>query len=101
MSFGVVGEYAKNLIAKKIVIYIYILYIYVYKTKTSLCVYRDCAKWLPRMSSLAKKWLSIKQKMLYAYTETALNSKISTESVYNSVDNNTNNLDSFYLHYME
>ena len=94
MSFDVVGEYAKNLIAKKIVIY-------VYKTKTALCVYRDCAKWLPRMSSLAKKWLSIKQKMLYAYTETALNSKISTESVYNSVDNNTNNLDSFYLHYME
>ena len=99
MSFGVVGEYAKNLIAKKIVIYI--LYIYVYKTKTALCVYGDCAKWLPRMSSLAKKWLSIKQKMLYAYTETALNSKISTESVYNSVDNNTNNLDSFYLPYME
>jgi hypothetical protein len=94
MSFDVVGEYAKNLIAKKIVIY-------VYKTKTALCVYGDCAKWLPRMSSLAKKWLSIKQKMLYAYTETALNSKISTESVYNSVDNNTNNLDSFYLHYME
>ena len=31
MSFGVVGEYAKNLIAKKIVIYIY--YIYVYKKK--------------------------------------------------------------------
>ena len=45
MSFGVVGEYAKNLIAKKIVIY---------KTKSALCVYGDCAKWLPRMSSLAK-----------------------------------------------
>jgi len=98
MSFGVVGEYAKNLIAKKIVIYIYIIYMSI---KQKLCVYGDCAKWLPRMSSLAKKWLSIKQKMLYAYTETALNSKISTESVYNSVDNNTNNLDSFYLHYME
>ena len=45
MSFGVVGEYAKNLIAKKIVIYIYIYYMY----------------------------MSIKQKPLYAYTETALN----------------------------
>jgi hypothetical protein len=43
MSFGVVGEYAKNLIAKKIVIYIYYIY------------------------------MSIKQKPLYAYTETALN----------------------------
>ena len=41
MSFGVVGEYAKNLIAKKIVIYII--------------------------------YMSIKQKPLYAYTETALN----------------------------
>jgi hypothetical protein len=45
MSFGVVGEYAKNLIAKKIVIYIYIYIIY----------------------------MSIKKKPLYAYTETALN----------------------------
>ena len=47
MSFGVVGEYAKNLIAKKIVIYIYIYIYYIY--------------------------MSIKQKPLYAYTETALN----------------------------
>jgi hypothetical protein len=49
-------------------------------------------------------WLSIKQKLLYAYTETTLNGQISSESVYNSVNNNTNfkkNLDSFYLHYME
>ncbi len=35
-------------------------------------------------------WLSIKQKLLYAYTETTLNGEISTESVYNSVNNNTN-----------
>ena len=45
---------------------------------------------LPRMNSLAKKWLSIKQKLLYAYTETALNGKISTERVYNSVNKNNN-----------
>ncbi len=44
------------------------------------------------MNSLKKKifWLSIKQKLLYAYTETTLNGEISTESVYNSVNNNTN-----------
>jgi hypothetical protein len=35
-------------------------------------------------------WLSIKQKLLYAYTETTLNGEISTESVYNSGNNNTN-----------
>jgi hypothetical protein len=46
---------------------------------------------LPRMNSLQKKiLLSIKQKLLYAYTETTLNGEISTESVYNSVNNNTN-----------
>ncbi len=32
----------------------------------------------------------MKQKLLYAYTETTLNGEISTESVYNSVNNNTN-----------
>ncbi len=37
-----------------------------------------------------KFWLSIKQKLLYAYMETTLNGEISTESVYNSVNNNTN-----------
>jgi hypothetical protein len=47
---------------------------------------------LPKMNSLKKKifWLSIKQKLLYAYTETTLNGEISTESVYNSVNNYTN-----------
>ena len=34
-------------------------------------------------------WISLEKKMLYAYTETALNGEISTESVYNSVNNNT------------
>ncbi len=34
--------------------------------------------------------LSIKQKLLYAYTETTQNGEKSTESVYNSVNNNTN-----------
>jgi hypothetical protein len=34
-------------------------------------------------------WLSLKQKLLYAYTENTLNGKISTESVYISVNNNT------------
>ncbi len=48
-------------------------------------------------------WLSLKQKLLYAHTETALNGEISPESVYISVKNNTNfkkNLVSFYLNYM-
>jgi hypothetical protein len=48
-------------------------------------------------------WLSLKQKLLYAHTENTLNGEISTESVYISVNNNTNlkiNLVSFYLHYM-
>jgi hypothetical protein len=35
-------------------------------------------------------WISLKPKFLYAYTETALNGQISTESVYISVYNNTN-----------
>ncbi len=35
-------------------------------------------------------WLSLKQELLYAYTENTLNGKISTESVYISVNNNTN-----------
>ena len=35
-------------------------------------------------------WLSLKQKLLFAHTETALNGEISTESVYISVNNNTN-----------
>jgi hypothetical protein len=35
-------------------------------------------------------WLSLKQKLLYAYTENTLNGEISTESVYISVNNNTN-----------
>jgi hypothetical protein len=35
-------------------------------------------------------WLSLKQKLLYAHTETTLNGEISTESVYISVNNNTN-----------
>ena len=34
MSFGVVGEYAKNLIAKKIVIYIYIIYMSIKKNRS-------------------------------------------------------------------
>ncbi len=47
-------------------------------------------------------WISLKQKLLYAHTENTLNGEISTESVYISVNNNTNKkkLDSFYLHYM-
>jgi hypothetical protein len=36
------------------------------------------------------KFLSLKQKLLYAYTENTLNGEISTESVYISVNNNTN-----------
>jgi hypothetical protein len=57
------------------------------------------------MDSLIIKffWISLKPKLLYAYTETALNGQTSTESVDISVNNNTNlkkNLDSFYLHYM-
>ncbi len=35
-------------------------------------------------------WLSLKQKLLYAHTENTLNGEISTESVYISVNNNTN-----------
>ncbi len=35
-------------------------------------------------------WLSLKQKLLYAHTETTLNGEIGTESVYISVNNNTN-----------
>jgi hypothetical protein len=44
------------------------------------------------MNSLQKKnfWLSLKQKLLYAYTETTLNGEISTVSVYISVNTNTN-----------
>jgi hypothetical protein len=41
--------------------------------------------------------------MLYAYTETTLNGKLSPKSVYISVNNNTKfkkNLDAFYLNYM-
>jgi hypothetical protein len=34
--------------------------------------------------------LSLKQKLLYAYTENTLNGEISNESVYISVNNNTN-----------
>jgi len=34
--------------------------------------------------------LSLKQNLLYAHTETTLNGEISTESVYISVNNNTN-----------
>jgi hypothetical protein len=47
---------------------------------------------LPRMNSLKIKifWLSLKQKLLYEHTENTLNDEISTESVYISVDNNTN-----------
>ncbi len=35
-------------------------------------------------------WLSIKQKLLCAYREDTLNGEISTESVYISINNNTN-----------
>ncbi len=35
-------------------------------------------------------WLSLKQKLLYAYTENTLNDEITTESVCISVNNNTN-----------
>jgi hypothetical protein len=35
-------------------------------------------------------WLSLKQKLLYAYMENTLNGETSTESVYISVINNTN-----------
>ncbi len=35
-------------------------------------------------------WLSLKQKLLYAQPENTLNGEISTESVYISVNNNTN-----------
>ena len=35
-------------------------------------------------------WISLKPKLLYAYTETALNGQISTESVDISINNNTN-----------
>jgi hypothetical protein len=48
-------------------------------------------------------WISLKQKLLHAYTEHTLYGKINTKSVYISVINNINfkkNLDSFYLHYM-
>ncbi len=33
-------------------------------------------------------WISVEKKMLYAYTETTLNGKISPKSVYISVNNN-------------
>ena len=33
-------------------------------------------------------WISLEKNMLYAYTETALNGKISPKSVYISVNNN-------------
>ncbi len=48
--------------------------------------------YLPRMNSLPKNFflLSLKQKLLYAYTETTLNGEISTLSVYISVNTNTN-----------
>jgi hypothetical protein len=35
-------------------------------------------------------WLSLKQKLLCAYTENTLNGEISTESVHISVNNNMN-----------
>ncbi len=35
-------------------------------------------------------WLSLIEKLLYAHTETTLNGEISTESMYFSVNNNTN-----------
>ncbi len=35
-------------------------------------------------------WLSLKEKLLYAHTETTLNREISTESIFFSVNNNTN-----------
>jgi hypothetical protein len=34
-------------------------------------------------------WISLEKKMLYAYTETTLNGKISPKCVYISVNNNT------------
>ncbi len=34
-------------------------------------------------------WISLEKKMLYAYTETTLNGKISSKSVYISVNTNT------------
>jgi hypothetical protein len=84
MYFGVLGEYAKILFA------------------SSPCTHR----FFPRILRIHlntfrvfgddfvyRKFLviyCIKQKLLYAYTETTLNSEISTESVYNSVNNNTN-----------
>ncbi len=37
-----------------------------------------------------KIWISLKQKLLYVYTENTLNSKISTKSVDISVNNNAN-----------
>ncbi len=45
---------------------------------------------LAQYGQLKKKffWLSLKQKLLYAHTETTLNGEISTESVYISVNNN-------------
>jgi hypothetical protein len=47
--------------------------------------------YLPTMNSFQNKFLVIfKTKLLYAYTENTLNGKISTESVYISVHNNTN-----------
>jgi hypothetical protein len=44
---------------------------------------------------------SLKKKMLYGYKENTQNGKISTTSVYISVNNNMNLifLDSLYLHY--
>ncbi len=58
--------------------------------------------YLPRKFTKFIFWLSLKQKLLYAYMENTLNGEISTVSVYISVNNNTNlkKIDSFYLHYM-
>ncbi len=48
-------------------------------------------------------WLSLKQELLYGYTDNTLNGQISSESVCISVNNNMNlkkKIDSFCLHYM-
>ena len=67
-----------------------------------LSAYGECADSISKKSSggylLAENeqfkniifWISLKQKLLYAHTETTLNGEISTESVYISVNNNTN-----------
>jgi hypothetical protein len=47
--------------------------------------------YLPRMNSLQNIFLVIcKTKLLFVYTENKLKGEISTESVYISVNNNTN-----------